>query len=143
MHLPLSLPSHLSSLLPFLNDNTKKKQQKHVTKKFSFRKTSHVGMEPSKTSQIHKMGMTPQHFYTIPTSCAILPIICTPQNSLHALSLYSLCSHVDVHAWRVSYVVGGCNVVATLNMADMVCLACMQKLWSAWAVLGLYGRLGI
>ena len=24
MHLPLSLPSHLSSLLPFLNSNTKK-----------------------------------------------------------------------------------------------------------------------
>ena len=24
MHLPLSLPFHLSSLLPFLNDNTKK-----------------------------------------------------------------------------------------------------------------------
>jgi len=28
-----------------------------------------------------------------------------------------------------------------LRMTDMVCLACMQKLWSAWAVLGLYGIL--
>ena len=29
------------------------------------------------------------------------------------------------------YVVGGCNVVAILSMADMVCFECMQKLWSA------------
>ena len=35
--------------------------------------------------------------------------------------------HFDVH-WRVSYVVGCCNVVAILSMADMVCLDCMQKL---------------
>ena len=27
--------------------------------------------------------------------------------------------------------VGGCNIVATLNMAGRVRLACMQKLWSA------------
>ena len=42
MHLPLGLPFHLSSLLPFLNDITKKgkkKQQKQVTK----RKTSTFG----------------------------------------------------------------------------------------------------
>ena len=26
--------------------------------------------------------------------------------------------------------VGGCNVLTILSMADMVCLACMQKLWS-------------
>ena len=31
-----------------------------------------------------------------------------------------------------------CNV---LSMADVVCLACIQKLWSAWAMLGLYGML--
>ena len=34
MHLPLGLPSHLSSLLPFPNNKTKK-QQEQVTKKFS------------------------------------------------------------------------------------------------------------
>ena len=28
----------------------------------------------------------------------------------------------------MSYVVGCCNVVAVLSMADMVCLDCMQKL---------------
>ena len=37
-----------------------------VTKSFPSRKQAHVGMEASKT-------MTPQHFHTIPTSCAILP----------------------------------------------------------------------
>ena len=36
---------------------------------------------------------------------------------------------------------GGCNVVAILSMADMVCLYCMQKLWSALAMLGLYSML--
>ena len=40
-------------------------------------------------------------------------------------------------AWRVSYVVGCCNVVAILSMADMVCLDCMQKPCSAWVMLGL------
>jgi len=34
---------------------------------------------------------------------------------------------------------GGCNVVAILSMADVVRLACLQKLWSALAVLELYG----
>ena len=34
---------------------------------------------------------------------------------------------------------GGCNVVAILSMADVICLECMQKLWSA--MLGLYGML--
>ena len=36
MHLPLGLPSHLSSLLPFLNDNTKKRYKATETshKKF-------------------------------------------------------------------------------------------------------------
>ena len=38
--------------------------------------------------------------------------------------------HFDLHAWRVSYVVGCYNVVAILSMADMVCLYCMQNLCS-------------
>ena len=46
-------------------------------------------------------------------------------------------------AWRVSYVVGCWNVVAILSMADLVCHDCMQKLCSAWAVLGLYGMWGL
>ena len=44
--------------------------------------------------------------------------------------------HVDVHGeWVMLWV-----AVATLSMADRVCLpVTMQKLWSAWAVLDLYG----
>ena len=34
--------------------------------------------------------------------------------------------HVDVHAWRVCYAVGGCMYLL-LNMAGIV-LSCMQKL---------------
>ena len=33
----------------------------------------HVGMQASKTNQTRWESMTPQHFHTIPTSCAILP----------------------------------------------------------------------
>ena len=32
----------------------------------------HVGMEASKTNQTRWESTTPQHFHTIPTSCAIL-----------------------------------------------------------------------
>ena len=42
-------------------------------------------------------------------------------------------AHVGMEpsCWGASYVVGGWNVIATLNMADMVRLACMPKLWSS------------
>ena len=33
-------------------------------------------------------------------------------------------------ALGVSYVVGSCNVVAILSMADMVCLECRNCMWS-------------
>ena len=40
--------------------------------------------------------------------------------------------HVDVHGeWFMSWVAAMYNLIAILSMADMVCLACMQKLWSA------------
>ena len=39
--------------------------------------------------------------------------------------------HVDVHGeWVVLWVAPMYNVLAILNMVDMVCLACMKKLWS-------------
>ena len=52
MHLPLGLPSHLSSLLPFLNDSTKKMKKATETshRKFTEGKQAHVGMEASKTN---------------------------------------------------------------------------------------------
>ena len=40
--------------------------------------------------------------------------------------------HVDVHGeWFMLWVAAMYNLIAILSMADMVCLACMQKLWSA------------
>ena len=41
--------------------------------------------------------------------------------------------HVDMHGESVTgmlWVAAMYNVLAVLSMADMVCLACMQKLWS-------------
>ena len=40
--------------------------------------------------------------------------------------------HVDVHGeWFMLWVAAMYNLIAILSMADMVCLASMQKLWSA------------
>ena len=40
--------------------------------------------------------------------------------------------HVHVHGeWFMLWVAAMYNLIAILSMADMVCLACMQKLWSA------------
>ena len=83
------------------------------------------------------MGMMPQHFHTIPTSCAILP----PLTQICFVCLLVVCRgvwkrvvlgvHVDVHGeWVMLLVAAMYNVLAVLSMADMVCLACMQKLWS-------------
>ena len=89
MHLPLGLPSHLSSLtIPKQQYKKDKNATETSHKKFSEGKQAHVGMEALKSNQTRWESMTPQHFHTIPTSCAILPTICTPQNSLHALSLF-------------------------------------------------------
>ena len=41
-------------------------------KKFSEGKQAHVGMEALKTNRTRWESMTPQHFHTIPISCAIL-----------------------------------------------------------------------
>ena len=39
--------------------------------------------------------------------------------------------HVDVHGeWVMLWGVAMYDVLAILSTADMVCLACMQKLWS-------------
>ena len=39
--------------------------------------------------------------------------------------------HVDVDGeWVMLWVVAMYNVFAILSMADVVCLGCMQKLWS-------------
>ena len=100
------------------------------------------------------MGMTPQHFHTIPSSCAILlPLtqICSARFLIVCRGLWKavwwevLGVHVDVHELRVGYVVGGCNVqcscctehgryglsclyaetVESMSSASWVCMVCM------------------
>jgi len=68
------------------------------------------------------MGMTPQHFHTISTSCAILPP-CTYTNMLCVFlscvqrvvegSVVGSAESACWRAWGVGYVVGGCNVQCT------------------------------
>ena len=84
------------------------------------------------------MGMTPQHFHTIPTSCAFL----LPLTQICLVCLLVVCRglwkavwwvvlgvHVDVHEdWVMLWVAAMYNVLVILSMADAVCLACMQKL---------------
>ena len=79
------------------------------------------------------MGMTP-------TSCAILLLL----TQICFVCLLVVCRglwkavwwvvlgvHVDVHGeWVILWVAAMYNVLAVLSMVDMVCLACMQKLWS-------------
>ena len=71
-------------------------------------------------NQPNKIGTTPQYFYTIPTSCAILPTmhcvcyLCAQKGCLGHGSLwnkqYWVCS-ARCCVWRVRCVVGGCNFV--------------------------------
>ena len=86
------------------------------------------------------MGMTPQHFHTIPTSCAIWPpltpicfacflVVC--RGLWKAVWWVVLRVHVDVDGeWVMLWVAAMYNVLAVLSMIDVVCLACMQKLLS-------------
>ena len=82
MHLSLAC---LSSLLLLLkNHKPKKKQQQQVTKVFRM-KTS-ACRDGTLKNQPNKMGTTPQHIYTIHTSCAILPTMHNKKLSTHSLN---------------------------------------------------------
>ena len=107
----------------------------HMSPKcFVSRKQAH---DETKTNQTRWEPMTPQHFHTIPTSMPFLVpltqicfmfVSCVKRRVVEGSGLGSgecMCSACWC-ACGVSYVVGGCNG-----------LACMQKLWSAWAVLGM------
>ena len=72
-----SPPTFLLSLLPFL-----KKHQKQDTKTSAHR-------NGSLKNQPNKMGMTPQHFQTIPTSCVILPTMYTTKLSYMHTGLFT------------------------------------------------------
>ena len=75
------------------------------------------------------MGMTQEYFHTISTSCAILPTMpCVVGSKLVVLGVLV---HVDMHAWRVSGVVGCCNLIATENgRHDRYVQSYIQRMWS-------------
>ena len=86
MHLPLGLPSHLS--YPYHSKQQyKKEQQEQVTKKFSKWKQAHVRWNPKNNQTIdgNDSSTLSHHPYILWHSSWQL---CTPQNSLHALSLF-------------------------------------------------------
>ena len=77
------------------------------------------------------MGMTSQHFHTIPTSCTILPsltqiclvFVSCVQRVVQG-SVKGSVVHVDVHGeWVMLWMAAMYIVVAIQTMADMVCLA--------------------
>ena len=87
------------------------------------------GRDGTLKNQQNKMGMTPQHIHTIPTSCAILPFVfvsCVHRRVVEGSGegIAGCVVHVDVHG--ECYVMGGCNVVATEHGRHS--LSCMQKL---------------
>ena len=84
MRLPLS-----PSLLPFLNDNTKKKQQKRVTTSFLKENKCMSGWKLQKPTKLDGNDTTT---HTFTPSLHLVPFcqLCTPQNSLHALNLFHM-----------------------------------------------------
>ena len=71
--------------------------------------TSHKKVFQMKTSacrdgtlknQPNKMGTTPQHIYTIPTSCAILPNMHNKKLSTHSLNAHST-QHCSLTAFHI------------------------------------------
>ena len=87
MHLSLAC---LSSLLLLLKNHKQKKAAGTSHKKVFQMKTS-ACRDGTLKNQPNKMGTTPQHIYTIPTSCAILP-------TMHKkLSTHSLKEHGTQH----------------------------------------------
>ena len=93
------------------------------------------------------MGTTPQHFHTIPTSCAILP----PLTQICFVCLLVVCRglwkavwwvvlgvHVDVHGvWVMLWVAAMYNVLAILSMTyglSCLCAETVESLSSAGSV---------
>ena len=74
------LPPFFSVTIPKKNNTTRTSHKIF----FEQKKKAHVGMEPSKTNQT-QIRMTPQPSLHIVPFCQL----CTPQNSLHAYSLFT------------------------------------------------------
>ena len=91
MHLPLAC---LSYLLLLLKSNEKKAAGTSHKKVFQM-KTS-ACRDGTLKNQPNKMGTTPQHIYTIPTFCAILPTMHS-KKTLHSLNEHGT-QHCSLHS---------------------------------------------
>ena len=83
MHLSLAC---LSSLLLHLKNHKQKKKAAGTSHKKVFRMKTSACRDGTLKNQPNKMGTTPQHIYTIPTSCAILPTMHNKKLSTHSLN---------------------------------------------------------
>ena len=75
--------------------------------------------------------MTPQHhpYILCHFAAAYTNMLCVFVGCVQRVVEGSVVN-VDVHGvWFMLWVAAIYNVLAILSMADMVCLACMQKLW--------------
>ena len=69
------------------------------------------------------------HFAATYTNMVCVLVVC--RGLWKAVLWVVLGVYVDVHGeWVMLWVASMYNVLAVLSMADMDCLACMQKLWS-------------
>ena len=92
MHLPLA---SLSSLLLFLKNN--KKTTAGTSHKKVFRMKTSACRDGTLKNQPNKMGTIPQHIYTIPTSCVILPTMHNKKLSTHSLNEHGT-QHCSLHS---------------------------------------------
>ena len=87
LHLPFGLPSHLLSYHSKTTIQKRKKGNRNKSHKvFTEGKQAHVGLEPSKSNQ----SRWEWHHNIYTPSLHLVPfcLLCTPQNSLHVLSLF-------------------------------------------------------
>ena len=69
------------------------------------------------------------HFAAYTNMCCVF-VSCV-QRVVEAVWWVVLEVYVDVHReWVILLVAANCNVLGILSLVGMVCLACMQKLWS-------------
>ena len=93
VHLLFSPP--LFSLTISKNNSNKKKAQTSHKKVFQ-RKTS-TCRDGTLKNHPNKMGTTPQHIHTIPTSCAILPTMHNKKLFTHSLNEHGT-QHCSLHS---------------------------------------------
>ena len=82
--------------LTISKNNSEKKRSTNKSQKVFQRKTS-TCRDGTLKNQPNKMGTTPQHIHTIPTSCAILPTMHNKKLFTHSLNEHGT-QHCSLHS---------------------------------------------